>query len=140
MYVCYDSEYIPLLPARTCTSTTELLGFHPPGISNQECPVVCDKLLLQLDGGESIDVFSVVCNDGLRNGLTDSINLRGVSSSLHAYANVNSAVRVLPGDKNSLIDLEAKDFGLEERQRRAVDVNETSSLLCVGDRGGGLAR
>ena len=107
-------DHTPLLPASTRTLSTELLGLCSPGIRDQECPVVRDKLLLQLDGGESIDVFSVVCNDGLRNGLTDSINLRGVSSSLHAYANVNSAVRVLPGDKNSLIDLETKDFGLNE--------------------------
>lgn len=41
-------------------------------------------------------------------------------------------------DEEGLVDLEAQDFGLDERERLAVDADEALALLAVGDSGGGL--
>ena len=68
--------------------TTELLGLHPSWVSDQQGSVVGHQLLLQLHGTVGIDVLGVVRNEGLSNGLADGVHLRGVSSSLHAHADV----------------------------------------------------
>lgn len=41
-------------------------------------------------------------------------------------------------DEDRLVDLEAKDLRLDERERLAVDLDETLALLAVGDGSGGL--
>lgn len=41
-------------------------------------------------------------------------------------------------DEHRLVDLEAEDLRLDERERLAVDLDEALALLAVGDSGGGL--
>lgn len=41
-------------------------------------------------------------------------------------------------DEERLVDLEAEDLRLNERQRLAVDLDQALALLGVGDRSGGL--
>ena len=126
------------LPPGTSTSTTELLGLHPSRVRDQECPVVGDELLLQLNGAERIDVFRVVGNNGLGDGLADSVHLGCVSSSLDTDTDVNATEGVLAGNKDSFVDLETEDLRLEEVDGGAVNVDEATALLGVGDRSGGL--
>jgi hypothetical protein len=48
-----------LLPPRTRSTTTELLGLHTTGVSNEEGTVVGDEGLLQFEGGGGILVLGV---------------------------------------------------------------------------------
>ena len=113
--------------------TTKLLRFCSPRVRNQERPVVRDELLLELERTRGIEVLGVVGNNGLRDGLADGIHLRGVSTTLHTKTDVNRGEGILSGNENRLVDLEAQDLRLEERDGRAVDVDEAATLLRVGD-------
>lgn len=123
------------MPARTRTLSTELLGLHPTRVRNHEAPVVCDELLLDLNRRSRIVVLCIVCNNGTSNGLTDSVNLRGVSTTLHANANIDRGESVLADDQNRLVDLEAEDLRLEEVDRGAIDLDEALTLTAMGDSG-----
>lgn len=127
---CYE----PLLPAGTSTSTTKLLWLCPSGIRDQECPVVCHKLLLQLHGAVGVDVFCVIRNQRLRDRLTDSVHLGCVSTTFYSDADINDPESVFPCNKNWLVDLKAEDFWLEKVDGGTIDMDEATTLLCVGDR------
>ena len=129
----------PLLPAGTRTLSTELLGLCSPRVRNQKTSVVRDQLLLELHGAEGVDVLGVVRNDGLGDGLADGVYLGSVSTTLDADTDVDGGKAVLTRDEDGLVDLEAEDLRLEEVDGGAVDVDEATALLGVGDRGRGLA-
>ena len=112
--------------------TTELLGLCSPGVRNEKHSVVCDQLLLQLHCAVRIDVLRVVGNDSLSDGLADSVDLGGVSSTLYADADIDGGESLLTGDENGLVDLEAEDLRLEETDGGTVDVNEAATLFGVG--------
>ena len=128
----------PLLSACTRTLSTELLGLHPTGVGNQQCPVVGDKLLLELKGRGSIEVFCVVSNDSLGDSLTNCVDLRNVSSSLYTNTDVNRSEGLFTNDKNSLIDLKSEDLWLKEVDRGAVDFDKTLALTSVSYSSSGL--
>lgn len=129
---------VRLLPAGTRTMTTKLLRLGSPRVCDQECPVVRDQLLLELEGARSIDVLRIVRNNSLGNSLTDSIDLRSVSTTLDTETNVNRRERVLASDKDGLVDLEPQDLGLQEGDGGAIEVNEAATFLCVCDSSRGL--
>ena len=128
----------PLLSACTRTLSTELLGLHPTGVGNQQCPVVGDKLLLELKGRGSIEVFCVVSNDSLGDSLTNCVDLRNVSSSLYTNTDVNRSEGLFTNDKNGLIDLKSEDLWLKEVDRGAVDFDKTLALTSVSYSSSGL--
>lgn len=107
-------HHTPLLPARTSTSTTELLRLHPSGVCYEERSIVRHELLLQFDCAESIDVFGVVRDDGLGNGLTYRIDLRCMSTSLDAHSHIDIGKGIFSHDEDGLVNLESKDFRLDE--------------------------
>lgn len=129
---------VRFLAASTGTVTTELLRLCSPGVRDQERPVVGNELLLELERARRIEVLGIVRNDRLRDRLADGVDLRGVSTTLHAEADVDSRERILAGNKNGLIDLEAQDLGPEEADGRAVDVDEPAALLGVRNSSCGL--
>lgn len=118
--------------------TTELLGLHPSGVRDEECSVICDELFLQLHGAESIDIFGVVGDNGLGDRLSDGVDLGDVSSSLDTDTDVEDAEGFLASNKDGLVDLEPKDLGLEEVDWGAVNADDTTALLGVGDCSGSL--
>ncbi len=120
--------------------TTELLRLCSPGVRNQERPVVRDKLLLELKSASSIEVLGVVSHNGLRDRLTDSIDLRSVSTALHAKTDVDRREGLLASNEDRLVNLEAQDLGPEKGEGGTVDVNEATSLLSVRDGSCGLVR
>ena len=128
----------PLLSACTRTLSTEFLGLHPTGVGNQQCPVVGDKLLLELKGRGSIEVFCVVSNDSLGDSLTNCVDLRNVSSSLYTNTDVNRSKGLFTNDKNGLIDLKSEDLWLKEVDRGAVDFDKTLALTSVSYSSSGL--
>ena len=132
--------YVRLLPAGTSTVTTKLLRLCSPGVGNEECAVVRNKLLLELERARRIEVLGVIRNDGLRDGLTECVNLRGVTTTLHTKPDVDCRESVLARDEDGLVDLKTQDLGLEEGDGRAVDMNETTALLGVRNSSCGLRR
>ena len=76
-----------------------------------------------------IDELLVVGNDGLRNGLTDGINLGSVSTTSNSNANVDASKFVEANDQDGFVDLESQDLRLDKVERLSVDLNE--SLACL---------
>ena len=114
--------------------TTELLRLRPPGVGDEESAVVCDELLLELHRRVGVVVLGEVGDDGLGDRLADGVHLRGVTSTLDADADVDALERLLAGDKDTLVDLEAELLGLEEVDGRAVDADDALALTGVRDR------
>lgn len=106
--------YVRLLATSTGTVTTELLRLRSPGVRDQEGPVVGNELLLELERACCVEVLGVVRNDRLRDRLADGVDLGGVSTTLHTQADVDRRERVLAGNKDGLIHLEAEDLRPQE--------------------------
>ena len=118
--------------------TTELLRLCPTGVGDEEGAVVGDKLLLELHCAVRVDVLGVVRDERLRDRLADGVHLGGVPTTLDAHADVDDGERLLGCDEDRLVDLQAEDLGLDEVDGLAVDADETTALLGVGDSSRGL--
>ena len=84
-----SSLTVGLLVAGAGTGTAELLGLAPPVVGDEECAVVLDESLLELVLGVLVDELLVVCDDGLSDGLADGVDLRGVTTTGDADADVD---------------------------------------------------
>lgn len=126
------------MPAGTGTITTEFLGLHPSRISDQEGSVIVDQGFLEAHGVCGVDVFGVVRNEGLGNGLTDRVHLGRVPSTLDPDTNVDRRVLVFADNEDGLVDFETQDLGLDEVYGGAVDADEATTFPGVCDGGGGL--
>lgn len=80
---------VRLLVPGARTWTTELLGLAPPVVGNEQCAVVLDQGLLELVLRVLVDVLLVVGDDGFGDGLADGVDLRGVSTTGDADADVD---------------------------------------------------
>ena len=80
-----------------------------------------------------IVVLHPVSNNGLCDGLSDGVNLRSVATTRDADADVDCRQVLLSEHQNGFIDLVAERGGLDETQRLAVDADEATALLCMGD-------
>lgn len=131
--------YARFLAPGTSTLSTELLRLHSPRVSDQQCPVVCNEGLLQLQCAGGVVVLGVVCDDSLGDGLSDSVHLGNVSTTLDANPDVNGGEFVFADDEDGLVDLIAEDLRPDEVDGGAVNTDETAALASVGDSGGGLS-
>lgn len=61
-----------------------------------------------------VDKFLVVRDDALGDGLTDGVDLGGVTTAGDAHADVDRGELVEADNEEGLVDLEAKDFRLDE--------------------------
>jgi hypothetical protein len=93
MLPIHPSSRVPLtvrlLVPRARTWTAKLLGLAPPVVGDEECAVVLDEGLLELVLRVLVDVLLVVGDDGFGNGLADGVDLRRVSTTGDADANVD---------------------------------------------------
>ena len=124
---------VRLLVAGTGTGTAELLGLAATGVGNEESSVVGDKLLLDLSLGGLVDELLVVGDDTLADGLSDGIDLRDITTTTDADADVDVLEDLIAEDEDGLEDLEAEDLGLDELDGAAVDADEALALLADGD-------
>jgi hypothetical protein len=129
---------VRLLEAGTGTGTTELLGLAAAVVGNEEGSVELDESLLQEVLGVLIDELLVVGDESLGNGLSDSVNLRNMTTAIYAHTNVYIGELVEANDEERLVDLEAEDLRLDELERTSVDLDETLAGLAVGDGSSGL--
>ncbi len=126
------------MPASTGTSTTEFLGLHPSGVRNEQCSVIRNEFLLQFHCAVRVDVFGVVGDDGLGDGLSDRVHLRGVSSTLYPHTDVKHGECVLASNKDGLVHLETQHLGLDEVDGGAIYTDKPTAFLGVRDGGCGL--
>lgn len=89
------------------TGTSELLGLAPSVVGNEECSVVLHEGLLQLVLGVLIDVFLVVGNDGLGNGLSDGVDLRSVATTGNSDTDIDIGEFVEANNQDRLVDLKS---------------------------------
>lgn len=76
-----------------------------------------------------IDVLLVVGDEGLGDSLTDGVDLGSVTTTGDADTDVNTGELVGTDDEERLVDLEAEDLRLDQREGLAVDLDETLALL-----------
>ena len=80
---------VRLLVSCSGSGTSKLLGFVPPGVSDQQGAVVLDEDVLDLLLALLIHVLLVVGDQGLGERLSDGVDLGHVTASLHADADVD---------------------------------------------------
>lgn len=96
---------VGLLEARAGAATTELLGLAPAVVGDEEGTVVAHESLLEHVLGVLIDELLVVGDEGLGDGLTDGVDLGGVTAAGHADADVDIGELVEAEDQERLVDL-----------------------------------
>lgn len=96
---------VGLLEARAGTLTTELLGLAAAVVGDEEGTVELDEGLLEQVLGVLVDELLVVGDEGLGNGLTDGVDLRGVTTTGDADADVDVGELVEADDEERLVDL-----------------------------------
>lgn len=89
-----NASTVGFLEPCTSTTPTKLLRLAAPGISHQQSPIVPHQDILDLLLRLLVDVLLVEGDESFRDGLTDSIDLRGVTSSLDADAHVHAGEAV----------------------------------------------
>jgi hypothetical protein len=80
---------IRFLVPRTRARTAKLLRLTSPVVGNKQCSVVLYKRLLQLVLRVLVDVFLVVSDNGLCDGLANGVDLGGVTTTRDADADVD---------------------------------------------------
>jgi hypothetical protein len=96
---------VRLLAARTGTTTTELLGLGAAGVGNEESTVVGDEGLLELKGRGGVLVLGVEGNNTLGDSLTEGVELRDVTTTLDAEADVDVGELLGTDNKDGLVNL-----------------------------------
>jgi hypothetical protein len=96
---------VRLLVSRTSTWTTKLLRLTSSAIGDEECSVVCHKSLLELVLGVLVNVLLVVGDDRFRDGLSDGIDLRCVTTTGDSYSDVDIGKFVEAEDEKRLVNL-----------------------------------
>lgn len=96
---------VGLLESGAGTRTTELLGLTSSVVGDEQGTVVLDEGLLQHVLAVLVDELLVVGDEGLGDGLADSVDLGGVATAGHADADVDGGELVETDDEERLVDL-----------------------------------
>lgn len=96
---------VGLLETGTGTLTTELLGLAAAVVGDQQGAVELDEGLLEHVLGVLVDELLVVGDEGLGDGLTDGVDLRGVTTTGDADTDVDVGELVEADDEEGLVDL-----------------------------------
>ena len=76
-----------------------------------------------------VDKLLVVGDNRLSDSLTDSVDLRSVTTSSDTDADIDFGESLETDDQERLIDLETEDLRLDEVERGAVDLDESTTFL-----------
>lgn len=76
-----------------------------------------------------VDELLVVCDDGLADGLTDSVDLRCVSTTSDSDTDVDAGELVQANDEERLVHLESQDLWLDQVEGLAVNLHKTFASL-----------
>jgi hypothetical protein len=128
---------VRFLEARARTAPTELLRLAATGIGDEKRPVVCEQLVLQLFLRGLVHKLLVVRDDAFGDRLADGVDLAGVSTTANAQADVDVGEALRAEDQQRLEDLDAQALGLEQIQRRSVELHQPFPIAGdVRDRDG----
>ena len=76
-----------------------------------------------------IDELLVVGDNGLGDGLTDGVDLRCVSTASNSDTDIDVGELLKTDDQEGFVDLESKDFGLDEVEGLSVNFDQALSSL-----------
>lgn len=124
---------VRLLESGTSTLTTEFLWFWSSSIGDQQGSVVRGESLLQLVLGLFVNVLLVVSNQTLSNSLSDSVDLRDVTTTGDSNSDVDLGELVQTDQQQWFVNLESQDFWFNQSDWRTVDLNQTLTGLNVGN-------
>lgn len=130
---CADALTVGLLESGTGTWTAELLGFAATVVGNEEGTVELGQGLLEQVLGVLIDELLVVGDQGLGDRLTDGVDLGSVTTTGDTDTDVEASELIEADNEQGLVDLGSENGRLDERERAAVDPDQTLSGLGVGD-------
>ena len=125
---------VRLLVASTRARPAKLLGLAATRVRDEEGAVVGEEDVLDLLLGGLVDELLVEGDDALADGLADRVDLRDVTTTAHAHADVDVREALLAEQQHGLKDLEAQDLGLHQLDGRAVHVDHAAALLAEGNR------
>jgi hypothetical protein len=96
---------VRLLVAGPGAGTAELLGLAATVVGDEQGAVELDEGLLEHVLGVLVDELLVVGDEGLGDGLTDGVDLRGVATTGDADADVDVGELVEADNQERLVDL-----------------------------------
>ena len=76
-----------------------------------------------------IDELLVVGDNGLGDGLTDGVDLRCVSTTSNSDADIDVGELLETDDQEGFVDLESKNFRLDEVEGLSVNFDQALSSL-----------
>jgi hypothetical protein len=100
---------VRLLEAGSGAGTTKLLGLAAAVVGDKQGAVELDEGLLEHVLGVLVDELLVVGDEGLGNGLSDGVDLRGVTTAGDADADVEVGELVEADNEEGLVDLKLGD-------------------------------
>jgi len=127
---CLPCLTVGLLVPSTGTGTTKLLGLAATVVGDKEGTVERDEGLLERVLGVLIDELLVVGDKGLGDSLTDGVDLRGVATSGHSYANVHIRELIETEDEEWLVDLVSENGRLDKLERPSIDLDDGRRSLA----------
>lgn len=76
-----------------------------------------------------VDKLLVVGDNRLSDSLTNSIDLRSMTTPSDTDADINFGESLEADNQERLVDLETEDLGLDKAERGAVDLDESTTFL-----------
>merc|ERR1712038_1908166 len=110
--------------------TAELLGLASPGVSYQQATVVLNKGILDSLLALLVNILLIVSDEGLRQSLSDGVDLSDPTASLDTDPHVDISEPVLAQELDRLSEL--------VREGLAIDTDESLPAFAVSHGSGGL--
>ena len=119
----------------SCTRTwsSKFLGLTPSGISHQQRTIVLHQKIFDLFLGCFIHKLLVVRHDCFRDGLSNSIYLCNLTTTLYADSDVDGCNSFLTNDEKWFLNLHSQCDRLDEVQRSAINFDQTLTTFRKGD-------
>ncbi|CAL5385889.1 unnamed protein product [Camellia sinensis] len=122
----------------TSTATTKLLGLAAPRIGDEESTIVPNENVLDLLLRLLINILLVESDECFGDALADGVDLGGVATALNADAHVDAGEALAAEEEDGLVGLVAEDLRLHQLDGAAVDLDQATATLAVGDGHGRL--
>ena len=128
------------------TYTTELLWLASSWVRNEKGSVVADEGFPEFKRSCGVVVFASVGNNGSGECLSDSVDLRSVSTTVDTDLDVDGLEGVAScrgccasnADQKWFVDLHSHNFRFDKVERDAVDADVAFASFAEGDSGGRL--
>ncbi len=124
---------VRLLETRTSAAASKLFRFAATRISYEQCAVVPQEHVLDFLLRLLIDEFLIISHECLGDALPYGVYLRGMSSSLHADTHIDAGEFLTTQQQNGLERLVSQNLRLHQLNGTAIDLDQTSSPLTIGD-------